>query len=270
VRLGVELLESRLVPASTADLANAIAQQAPLLVAIPREHLTGAQCHQQFAKVRQTIEQIQFTPTGDPTVDAADQAAFNQLQQQFLSALDQAEMKCGGESGGSGGTGHGHPGTHHPIRPTTPEPAFFTTHTFETGKFFGQVDDNGTGTGCGGRHAGIGGAMRVVIKRTGGDFFNPTFRVISAKLKLHQRPGLCEDFGGLYELQGQGTVSHGKVSFEMQGGGQGNGSAGDPTMATIHFNGTLSHGVLSGKWSFDAGEANADHGEGEFRLHEVH
>ncbi len=271
-RPGVEELESRLVPASTVDLSNAIAQQAPLLVAIPKEHLTGLQCHQQFAMVRQAIVPIQWTPTtGDPSSNAADHASFDLVKQQFLNAIDQAETKCGGLMEGSGGGhrghGHGHPRMHHLAGFTSTEPAFFTTETFETGTFFGPVDDNGKG-GCTMQHAIIdSAAMRVVIKRTGGDFFNPVFRVVFATLDLHQRPGLCDDYSGHYDLVRPVIVSHGKVSFDMQGGGQGSGSAGNPSPATIHFNGAVIHGVLSGRWSFD--EDN-DHGEGDFRLNEVH
>jgi hypothetical protein len=110
-RLGVEELESRLVLASTADLATAIGQQAPLLVAIPKHHITGRQCHQHFAEVRQAIVPIQWTPTtGVPDADAVDHANFDLLKQQFLSAINRAETKCGGQMGSSGGGGHGHAG----------------------------------------------------------------------------------------------------------------------------------------------------------------
>lgn len=102
-RLTVEELEGRLVPASTADLVAAIEHVKPLLVAIPRKHITGAPCHRQFARIRQAIQQVQWTPTGDPTADAADQVAFETTQTAFLNALDQAEMKCGGGMGGGGG-----------------------------------------------------------------------------------------------------------------------------------------------------------------------
>jgi hypothetical protein len=95
------------VPASTADLAAAIEQVKPLLVAIPRKHITGARCHRQFALVRQTIQRVQWTPTGDPAADAADQVAFETTQTAFLNALNEAEMKCGG-----GGHSAHHPGHH--------------------------------------------------------------------------------------------------------------------------------------------------------------
>jgi hypothetical protein len=111
-RLNVEEFENRLVPASSVDLANAMLQITPQLTAIPREHLTGARCHQQFAQVRQSIEQIQWTPTmGDPDLDAFDHATFDKAKAVFLSGLDRTEKQCGAAKGGQGGGPHG--GPHH-------------------------------------------------------------------------------------------------------------------------------------------------------------
>jgi hypothetical protein len=390
------------VPASAADLAEAISQQGPLLVAIPQEHLTGAVCRQQVERVRQNIAQLQWTSTGDPSADAADQALFNQTQQGFLAGLAQTEAKCGGDTGGSGGGGgaHGHGGTHKLPGSTAPtranalrraeaqlndladqiekavratdlaladsvkaaqqktvqaendfrrdvaqdasvrqklndlerllldrgeaeqmaqgaedeavaqtaaaqpelgvirlwvqdtdrlvdqmqkeaaqsvrdavrqdpgaEPAFFSTHTL-SGRFDGTVDDNGLG-GCTMNHAVMGGGMGADLK-VGGTFFNTTFRLTFAKLILQQRPGLCEDFSGTYTLQGQAVFSGGKVSFDLAGGGAGNGSAGDPASATIHFDGTFDGDVLSGEWRFQGGENGNDTGRGTFTLHARH
>jgi hypothetical protein len=113
-RLNVEELENRLVPASSVDLANAMLQITPQLTAIPREHLTGARCHQQFAQVRQSIEQIQWTPTmGDPDEDAFDHATFDKAKAVFLSGLDRTEKQCGADAMGRQGSGkHGQGGKH--------------------------------------------------------------------------------------------------------------------------------------------------------------
>jgi hypothetical protein len=148
------------------------------------------------------------------------------------------------------------------------EPAFFSTYTL-SGRFDGTVDDNGTGSDCGLRHAVMSGGMGADIK-VGGTFFNTTFRLTFAKLRLQQRPGLCEDFSGTYELQGQAIISGGQVSFDLAGGGAGNGSAGDPASATIHFDGTFDGDVLSGEWRFQGGESGNDTGRGTFTLHARH
>jgi hypothetical protein len=147
------------------------------------------------------------------------------------------------------------------------EPAFFSTHTL-SGRFDGTVDDNGQG-GCTMNHAGMSGGMGVDLK-AGGTFFNTTFRLTFAKLILQQRPGLCEDFSGTYQLQGQAVVSGGQVSFDLAGGEAGNGSAGDPASATIHFDGTFDGDVLSGEWRFQGGENGNDTGRGTFTLRARH